>query len=127
MSRNGFHELTAVAYEGSHVRTQTRTTLPVRFQNTSLNASMTLLDLGSTNSVQGTYHIQVTANTSGISSIQLFSTGGLLDTATAQSAAVFTINGSTLGVGLHPFYALVKTTGGLTFRTQPQWVRFVAP
>ena len=45
---DGYHELTAVAYEGSHVRTQTRATLPVVIQNTSLSATITLLDLPET-------------------------------------------------------------------------------
>src|SRR5206468_2901637 len=69
---DGFHELTAVAYEGSHVRTQTKTTIPVVVRNSSLNATMTLLDLGTTNSVQGVYHLQVIANTNRVSSIELF-------------------------------------------------------
>ena len=34
---DGFHELAAVAYEGSHVRTQTRITLPIQIQNTPLS------------------------------------------------------------------------------------------
>ena len=50
---DGYHDLTAVAYEGSSVRTQTRTTLPVRVQNSPLSATMTLLDLAATNSVRG--------------------------------------------------------------------------
>jgi uncharacterized protein (TIGR03790 family) len=122
---DGFHELAAVAYEGSHIRTQTRITLPVRVQNSPLSATMTLVDLAATNSVQGTYHIQVTANTNNVSSISLFSTGGILATATNQASASFTVNGPTLGVGLHQFYSLVQTASGLTYRTQPQWVRLV--
>jgi hypothetical protein len=121
---DGFHELTAVAYEGSHVRTQTKISLPVVVQNTSLTATMSLLDFASTNSVPGAYHIQVTANTNNISAIRLFSTGGQLDSVTNQSSATFTVNGSALGVGLHPFYALVQTAGA-TYRTQPQFARFV--
>ena len=73
---DGHHELTAVAYEGSHVRTQTRATLPVIIQNTSLSAIITLLDLPDTAPVQGRYHIQVAASTTnGISAIALCSTG----------------------------------------------------
>jgi hypothetical protein len=123
---DGYHDLTAVAYEGSSVRTQTRTTLPVRVQNSSLSATVTLLDLAATNSVQGTYHIQVTANTNNVSSISLFSTGGTLSTAPNQSSATFTVNGPALGVGLHQFYSIVQTASGLSYRTQPQWVRLVA-
>jgi uncharacterized protein (TIGR03790 family) len=124
---DGFHELAAVAYEGSDVRTQTRITLPIQIQNSPLSASLTLLDLAGNAPVQGTYHIQVAANTSGVSAISLFSTGGLLTTLTNQSTATFTIAGSTLGAGLHPFYAQVQTAGGAQYRTQVQWARLVNP
>ena len=124
---DGFHELAAVSYEGSSVRTQTRITLPLQIQNSSLSASLTLLDLAGTAPVQGTYHIQVAANTNSVSAISLFSTGGLLTTLTNQSTATFTVDGSALGAGLHPFYALVQTTGGAQYRTQTQWARLVNP
>jgi hypothetical protein len=124
---DGFHELDAVAYEGSDVRTQTRITLPIQIQNSPLSASMTLLDLAGTAPVQGNYHIQVAANTNSISAISLFSTGGLLATLTNQSTATFTINGTALGAGLHPFHAQVQTAGGEQYRTQVQWVRLLDP
>jgi uncharacterized protein (TIGR03790 family) len=124
---DGFHELAAVSYEGSSVRTQTRITLPLQIQNSSLSATLTLLDLAGTAPVQGTYHIQVAANTNSVSAISLFSTGGLLTTLTNQSTATFTVDGSALGAGLHPFYALVQTTGGAQYRTQTQWARLVNP
>src|SRR5205814_2973937 len=38
---DGFHDLTAAAYEGTHVRTQTRIFLPVRVQNSTLSATLT--------------------------------------------------------------------------------------
>jgi uncharacterized protein (TIGR03790 family) len=123
---DGFHDLTAVAYEGSSVRTQARVSVPVQVQNSALSATLTLLDLAATNSVQGTYHIQVTANTNAVRTIQLFSTGGQFDSVTNQSSATFAVNGTSLGVGLHPFYALVQTTAELSFRTQPQWARLIA-
>ena len=124
---DGFHELAAVAYEGSHVRTQTRITLPIQIQNSPLSASLTLLDLADEASVQGTYYIQVVANTDSVSAISLFSTGGLLTTLTNQSTATFTVDGSALGAGLHPFYAQVQTADGVQYRTQVQWVRLVNP
>ena len=123
---DGFHELTAAAYEGSHVRTQTRSTMPVWVQNSGLSATMTLVDLGATNSVQGAYHIQVAANTNNVNSIALFGTGGVIASTTNQASTSFTIGGTNLGVGLHPFYALVQTSSGSAYRTQTQWVRFVA-
>jgi uncharacterized protein (TIGR03790 family) len=120
---DGYHELTAVAYEGSHVRTQTRATIPVRVQNSGLSATIDLLDLPASAPANGTYHIQVTANTNSISSITLFSTGGALTTVAGQSSTTFTINGTTLGAGLHPFHAIVQTTGGRAYRTETHWVR----
>ncbi len=124
---DGYHELTAVAYEGSHVRTQARATLPVIIQNTSLSAIMTLLDLADTAPVQGRYHIQVTANTTNdIGTIALCSTGGPLNTVTNQSTAIFQVDGAGLGVGRHPFYALVQDVSGLSYRTETKWVRLIS-
>ena len=121
---DGYHELTAVAYDGSNARTQTRATVPVVVQNSPLSAALTLLDLTNQAPVQGTYHIQVAANTNTVTLITLFSTGGALDMATNQSLAIFQVNGTNLWAGLHPFYALVQTSDGLEYRTQTQWVRF---
>ena len=121
---DGEHELTAVAYEGSHVRTQTRTTLPVRIQNTPLTATLSLVDLGATNAVTGSYSVQVTANTNTIASITLYSTGGALGTVSNLATATFALAGGDLGVGRHPLYALVQDTFGRRYRTEPRWVRF---
>jgi uncharacterized protein (TIGR03790 family) len=121
---DGFHELTAVAYEGSHVRTQTRRPLPVQIRNSSVTASLTSADLTNSVSARGTYHLQVSANTNAVSAISLFSTGGLLSTVTNQSSAAFTIDASQLGAGLHSFYALLRTSAGNEYRTQPLWIRF---
>jgi len=123
---DGYHELAAVAYEGNHVRTQTRITLPMQIQNTPLSASLTLLDLPATAPVQGTYHLQVAANANNVSAISLFSNGGLLATLTGQPTATFTVDGLTLGAGLLPFYAQVQTTDGAQYRTPVQWVRLVS-
>ena len=120
---DGAHELTAVAYEGSHVRTQTRATLPVRIQNTPLTATLSLVDLGATNAVAGNYSVQVTANTNNIASITLYSTGGVLDTVSNQAVATFVVVGRDLGVGAHPLYALVQDTFGRRYRTESRWVR----
>ncbi|MGA3284989.1 MAG: TIGR03790 family protein [Verrucomicrobiota bacterium] len=120
---DGYHELTAVAYEGRNVRTQTKATVPVVVQNSSLSATLTLLDLTNQAPVQGTYHIQVTANTNTVNLITLFSTGGALGMATNVSTAVFQVSGTNLWDGLHPFYALVGTSDGLEYRTKTQWVR----
>ncbi|HEX5218981.1 MAG TPA: TIGR03790 family protein [Verrucomicrobiae bacterium] len=123
---DGYHELTAVAYEGSHVQTQTRVTMPVRVQNTALSATLTLVNFPDPSPVADTYQIQVIANTNNVSAIRLYSTGGLLGTVNNQSTATFNVNGTSLGIGRHPFYAVVETTGGLQYRTETQRVRLVA-
>jgi len=123
---DGYHELAAVAYEGSHVRTQTRATLPVRIRNSPLNASVTFVDFADFSPVGGTYQIQINANTNNVSAIKLFSTGGLWGTVNNQSTATFNITGSRLGIGRHPFYAIVETSAGLKYRTETRWVRLVA-
>ena len=122
---DGYHEFTAVAYEGSDSRTQTHVTVPVQIQNSSLKAELTLLDLTNPAPVQGTYHIQVAANTNTVSLITLYSTGGALGAVTNQSAT-FPVAGTNLQAGLHPFYAIVKTSDGLEYRTGTQWVQLVS-
>ena len=123
---DGYHELTAVAYEGSHIRTQTRATLPVRVQNTSLTATLTTAGLPDPALVSGIIPVQVTANQSGVTAIRLFSTGGELDVVNGQTSAAFNLDGAILGAGLHPIHALVETSGGETYRTRTQWIRLVA-
>jgi len=119
---DGYHTLTAVAYEGSNVRTETQVSVPVQIQNTPLSATMTLLDLTNAAPSEGTYHIKVTANTNNVSQITLYSTGGALGTASNSSIAVFTVAGTNLWAGLHPFYAIVQTASGLAYRTRTQSV-----
>ncbi len=122
---DGYHDLTAVAYEGSHVRTQTRLDLPVVVRNTGLTATLTPVDLVATNPIQGVYHVQISANATNVLAIHLFSTGGELAGATNQSSATLPVNGTALGAGLHPFYALVETSTGGKFRTATFWARLV--
>ena len=122
---DGYHNLTAVAYEGSDVRTETQVSVPVQIQNSSLSATLTLLDLTDPAPVQGTYNIQVAANTNTVSLITLYSTGGALGTATNQSTATFPVAGTNLWAGWHPFYAVVGTSDGLEYRTATQWVQLV--
>jgi uncharacterized protein (TIGR03790 family) len=119
----GFHELTAVAYEGSHVRAQTPATHSVQIQSGTLSATLTTLYGGSNAVVGATLQFSVVANAMG--TIQLFSTGGLLAGATNQSSALFVVPGTNPDVGLHPVYAMVTTTGGQQYRTQTQWIRLV--
>lgn len=122
---DGFHELSAVAYEGSHVRTQKRVTRKVRITNSPLAATFTTLMGGSNTLVTATLQFAVTANTNAISLIELFSTGGWLAGVTNAPSASFNVAGTNLHCGLHPFYALVTRNDGRQFRTETQWIRLV--
>jgi uncharacterized protein (TIGR03790 family) len=119
---DGYHTLTAVAYEGSNVRTETQVSVPVQIQNSPLSASMTLIDLTNSAPSEGIYHIQVTVNTNNVSLITLYSTGGTLGTASNVSSTIFPVAGTNLWAGLHPFYAIVQTSSGLAYRTKTQSV-----
>ncbi|HEV2327804.1 MAG TPA: TIGR03790 family protein [Verrucomicrobiae bacterium] len=120
---DGYHQLTAVAYEGSNVRTETQTSVPVQIQNTPLSATLTVLGVtNSTVPVGGAFQIQVTANTNNVSLITLFSTGGAFATVTNESIAMFQVAGTNFWAGQIPFYAIVQTSSGLQFRTQTQIV-----
>ena len=122
---DGYHELTAVAYEGSHVRTQSRTTQNVRIQNSSLAATFTCLLGGTNTALEATLQFAVTANTNNISRIELFSTGGLVASATNQSTTTFSVAATNFDLGLHPFYALVTDNNGRQYRTDTKWIRLV--
>jgi uncharacterized protein (TIGR03790 family) len=120
---DGFHDLTAVVYEGSHVRTQRRITQTVCITNNAIFANLTPLFTGTNVQVGATLGFSVAANTGGIGKIELFSTGGSLGSVAGQTTAAFSIAGTNLGIGLHPFYALVTAANGKQYRTQTQWIR----
>jgi uncharacterized protein (TIGR03790 family) len=122
---NGWRELTAVAYEGSHVRTQQRIAKTIQVQNGPLSAVFTLLSGASNTLVGSTLKFSVTANTNTVSKIELFSTGGSLSNVLGQSSAIFSVPGTNLDLGLHPFYAIVTTTDGKQYRTETKWIRLV--
>jgi uncharacterized protein (TIGR03790 family) len=124
---DGFHELTVVAYEGSQVRTQTRISRRVQVQNRALRATLSILSGASNTLISVPLQFSVVANTNNVANIELFSTGGLLTNLTGQSSAVFTLAGSRLGVGLHPFHALVTTSSGWRYQTETRWIRLVSP
>lgn len=124
---NGFHQLAAVVYEGSHVRTEKIVTQNVQIQNGPLSATLTTL-VGASNTLVGaTLQFSVAANTNNVVLIQLFSTGGLLASATNLASAVFSVPGTNLDVGLHPVYAVVTLASGQQYRTQTQWINLIAP
>ena len=122
---DGHHELTAVAYEGSHVQTQTRVTQNVRIQNTPLAATFACTPCGSNTAVEATIQFSVVANTNNVSRIELFSTGGSLGVVSNQSSASFFVAGTNLNIGLHPFYAFVTRSDGKQYRTETKWIRLV--
>lgn len=122
---DGYHELTAVAYEGSHVRTQARATQNVRIQNSSLSATFACLAGGTNTALEATLQFSVAANTNSIAKIELFSTGGSLAVVSNQPSATFSVPGTNLDLGLHPFYALVTAGNGQQYRTETRWIRLV--
>jgi uncharacterized protein (TIGR03790 family) len=123
MLSDGCHELTAVVYEGSHVRTQARVTQNVRVQNTPLSATFTTL-AGAANTVLNfTLLFSVAANTNTISTIELFSTGGSAGVVSNLASATFAVAATNLGIGLHPFYAVVTRSDGKQYRTGTEWIR----
>ena len=122
---DGWHQLTAVACEGTSVETQTRVTRNVQIQNTSLAAALAALPTGTNATLDQQLQFTVTANTADVSRIELFSTGGFAGVATNQAAAVFDVSAAYLGLGLHPFYAFVTDQAGNCYRTQTAWYRIL--
>jgi uncharacterized protein (TIGR03790 family) len=120
---DGSHELTAVIYEGSHVHTQARVTQNVCVQNTPLSATFTTLAGASNTVLNFTLLFSVAANTSTISTIELFTTGGSVGVVSNLSSATFTVAATNLGIGLHPFYAVVTRNDGKQYRTGTRWIR----
>ena len=123
---DGFHELTAVAYEGSHVRTQKRVSQTVRITNSPLAATFTCLLCDTNTALESTLQFQVAANTNTISRIEFFSTGGSWGVVSNSPTAAFYVGGTNLGLGLHPFYAIVMRTDGKQYRTEMKWIRLIA-
>jgi len=119
---DGFHELTAVAYEGSSVRTQTRTTIPVVVSNSPLAAVLVANGLTNMASVLGNYEVQVLANTNTVTRTTLYSTGGALGVVSNSPSPNFWVVGTNLWIGTHPFYAVVETSTGQKYRTPTIWV-----
>jgi len=124
---DGFHELTAVAYEGSNVRTQRRLARNVRVQNGPLSALFTTALNAGIVAVEAWLPFSVVANTNSVAQIQLFSTGGSLTNVAGQASANFSVPGTNLDQGLHPFYALVTAANGSQYRTETLWLRLAGP
>ncbi len=114
---DGFHDLAAVAYEGTSVRAQTRVALAAQFRNTALSAAFAPLPAAA----NGDLPFAIAANATNIARIELFSTGGSIAVATNQSAAQLIAPAATLGVGLHPFSAVVTDANGHEYQTPTVW------
>jgi len=114
---DGWHQFTAVGYEGTSVATQTRVTENVQIQNTRLAATLTAVPAGSNATPGQQLQFTVTAIATNVSKIELFSTGGLLGVVSNAATAVFPISASYLGLGLHPFYAVITDANGNQFQT----------
>ena len=76
---DGFHDLTAVAYEGSRVRTQTSVSRSVWIQNTPLTATLTALFAGTNVTPETPLQFAVSANSTNIARLELFSQAGGID------------------------------------------------
>jgi uncharacterized protein (TIGR03790 family) len=122
---DGFHELTLVGYEGTSVRTQTRVSRSVQVQNTSLSASLVPQILGTNVTLDTPLNISVVASTNAVATIELFSSGGSIGIVSNQQSAAFSVPSPMLGLGMHPFYALVTDSSGNQFRTQTLFIRIV--
>jgi len=122
---DGYHQFMAVAYEGTSVRTQTRVERNVCIQNTSLTATLAALPSGTNATLYQQMQFTVSANATNISRIELFSTGSSLGVVTNQATAIFEVSAAYLGLGLHPFYALVTDEVGHRYQTQTIWYRIL--
>jgi uncharacterized protein (TIGR03790 family) len=124
---DGFHELRLVEYEGTSVRTQTHISRTVQVRNGNLSAGLSSGIAGTNVSLDTPLTVSIQANSINISSIDLYTTGGLIGTVSNQATASFAIPLTWLGVGLHPFYALVSDSQGNRFRTQTLTLRIIPP
>ncbi len=124
---DGWHQLTAVAYEGTSVRTQTRTSVTVQIQNSSLAATLTARPAGSNAALTQPLQFTITASQPNIARMELFSTGGSVAVVTNQATAGFTLVATNLGLGLHPFYALVTDQLGHRYQTPTLTYRLFPP
>jgi len=124
---DGHHELTAVAYEGSSVRTRTRATTRVRIRNTPLEATLRC-PVGQTEfAVEAAVPFDVMANRTDIDRIELFGTGGWLAAMTNAQTAAFALPGTELGAGQHSVVAVVTASDGARYQTAPVEFRLIGP
>ena len=106
-----------MAYEGTSVRTQTRVEQTVQFRNTPLSATFAVLPPAT----NGDLLFAVAASAANIARIELFSTGGSIAVSTNQAAVELAASAATLGLGLHPFHAVVTDASGHQYQTPTVW------
>jgi uncharacterized protein (TIGR03790 family) len=124
---DGYHELTALAMEGTSVRTQTRIPRQVRVQNTGLSGTISTTGSGYAAISDTNWTIAVGANRQDVSRIDLYSTGGRIGFVTNRSTFEFPVPTTALGEGLHPFYATITDSQGNSYRTETLMVRLIPP
>jgi uncharacterized protein (TIGR03790 family) len=118
---DGWHEFTAVACEGTSVGTQTHVSQTVQIQNTALAATLAALPAGSNATPGQLLQFTVTANATNIARVELFGTGGSLGVVSNQPVAGFGVAAGDLGLGRHPFYAVVTDSAGNRYQTALTW------
>ena len=98
-------------------RTQTRVEQTVQFRNTPLSAAFAVLPPAT----NGDLLFAVAASAANIARIELFSTGGSIAVSTNQAAAELAASAATLGLGLHPFHAVVTDASSHQYQTPTVW------
>ena len=94
-------------------------------ENTALTATFAALLTGTNATLDVPLQFTVTASANNISRIELFSTGGSIGVVSNQQSAVLTAPSAFLGVGLHPFYAVVTDSNGNRYQTQTISIRLI--
>ncbi|WP_205881046.1 TIGR03790 family protein [Limisphaera ngatamarikiensis] len=122
---DGWHECTAVAYEGTHVATQGHLRRTFRVVNTGRTAALTPWNAGPLTKLGSTLRWRVTVEPGPAARVELHTTGGAWAAETNVTTALFEVPGPDLGEGLHPFFAVVTWPDGVQYRTETHWVRLI--
>jgi hypothetical protein len=109
------------------VRTQAPVSRRFQFRNSSLTAVLTSSVIGQAATLGAPWTVTVNTPNSAVSRIELYSTGGILASATNSSSATFAMPTYELGLGLHPVYAIVRDSSGQVYRTETLKVRIIPP
>ena len=121
---DGWHQFTAVGYQGTSVATQTRVTENVQIQNTRLAATLTAVPAGSNATPGQQLQFTVTAIATNVSKIELFSTGGC-SAWSATPPRRFSRFPPAIWGWAHPFYAVITDANGNQFQTATASYRII--